>query len=133
MPRKERLLTMNRSGEFKILTVGDSHCGTMTDKKLPVRYHMVCECEQVLDSRGFLFEQVGIDNFFKALKRTTLSCERLTMNCVKRLVTLIRKDNPVCVIRSIELTLSPHPFVASMTYSVRPAQQNGVDSGARKP
>jgi hypothetical protein len=36
------------------------------------------------------------------------------------LVTLIRKDNPVCRIRSIKLTLSPFPFQASMTYSVAP-------------
>ncbi len=133
MPKKLKHLTMNRSGEFKILTTGDSHCGLMTGRQLPVKYQMVCECESILDSRGFLFEQVGVDNFFKGLKKTTLSCEKLTMNCVNRLITLIRKDNPVCVIRSIELTLSPFPHAASMTYSVKPEPQNGIQSRAAKP
>ena len=132
MPKNLKLLTMNRSGEFKILTVGDSHCGLMTNQKLPVKYHMVCECEVTLDTRGFLFEQVGIDNFFQNLKRTRLSCEKLTINCVDRIITLIRKDNPVCVIRSMELTLSPFPHAASMTYSVQPAAQNGVQSRAAR-
>jgi hypothetical protein len=50
-----------------------------------------------------------------------LSCEKLTIACTKKLVTLIKKDNPRCRIRSIELTLSPHPFQASMTYSVKPS------------
>jgi hypothetical protein len=120
MPKLQKLLTMNRQGEFKILTTGDSHCGLLTNQFLPIKYHMICECESILDSRGFLFEQVNVDNFFKNMKRTTLSCEKLTMSCVKKLVTLIRKDNPVCRIRSIKLTLSPYPHQASMTYSVEP-------------
>lgn len=115
-----KTLTMNRQGEFKIFTYGDSHCGIMTNQFLPVKYHMVCECEKVLDERGFLFEQVNVDRFFQSLKRTRLSCEKLTIACTKRLVTLIRKDNPFAQVRSIKLTLSPHPFMASMTYSVEP-------------
>jgi hypothetical protein len=129
--RNQKTLTLHRGGEFKIITYGDVHCGTLTNQLLPIRYTLNCVCENILDGRGFLFEQLNIDNFFKSLTRTTLSCEKLTINCVKRLVTLIRRDNPVCVIRSIELTLSPHPFAASMTYSVRPAQENGVDSGVK--
>jgi hypothetical protein len=120
MPKMNRTLTMNRQGEFSVLTTGDSHCGTFTDEFLRVKYHMICECENVLDERGFLFEQVNVDNFFKNMKKTTLSCEKLTISCCKKLVTMIRKDNPVCKIRSIELTLSPFPFAASMTYAVKP-------------
>lgn len=115
-------LIMNRQGEFEVFTTGDSHCGTLTNQFLPIKYHMICECENVLDPRGFLFEQVNVDKFFKKMKRTTLSCEKLTISCCKKLVTLIRKDNPRCQIRSIKLTLSPHPFQASMTYSVEPAK-----------
>lgn len=118
MPKMQKLLTMNRQGEFQIYTYGDSHCGTLTNQFLPVKYHMVCECENILDPRGFLFEQVGVDNFFKNLKKTNLSCERLTISCCKKLVALIKRDNPICKVRSIQLTLSPHPFQASMTYSV---------------
>lgn len=118
--KMSKTLTMNRKGDFNILTTGDSHCGTLTNQFLPVKYQMTCVCESIVDERGFLFEQVNIDNFFKKMKRTSLSCERLTMRCVKRLVMLIRKDNPICRIRSIELTLSPFPYAASMTYSIRP-------------
>ena len=120
MPKMQKLLTMNRQGEFQIYTYGDSHCGTLTNQFLPVKYHMVCECENILDPRGFLFEQVGVDQFFKGLKKTRLSCEKLTIACCKKLVTLIKEDNPICKVRSIKLTLSPHPFQASMTYSVTP-------------
>lgn len=124
MPKFNKILTMNRQGEFQVFTTGDSHCGTLTNQYLPIKYHMICECENILDTRGFLFEQVGVDQFFKRMKRTTLSCEKLTISCCKKLVTLIRKDNPVCRIRSIKLTLSPHPFQASMTYSVEPIRTN---------
>ena len=122
MPKMQKTLTLDRSGEFSILTTGDSHCGTFTNQHLTVKYHVVCCCENILDNRGFLFEQVGVDTFFKNMKRTTLSCERLTISCCRKLVSLIRKDNPVCRIRSIKLTLSPFPPAASMTYSVEPFQ-----------
>ncbi len=120
--KMQKTLTMNRRGDFSVFTIGDSHCGTLTNQMLPVNYHLLCECENVLDTRGFLFEQVSVDNFFKNMKKTRLSCEKLTISCCKKLVTLIRKDNPSCRIRSIELTLSPFPHAASMTYAVRPQQ-----------
>jgi hypothetical protein len=132
MPKFEKLLTMNRQGEFSIFTTGDSHCGTMTDQFLPVKYHMVCECENVLDERGFLFEQVNVDKFFKGLQSTKLSCELLTISCCNKLVELIRKDNPACKVRSIKLTLSPSPFQASMTYSVLPLKEKAKSKAAPK-
>jgi len=119
--KMNRTLTLDRQGDFKIFTTGDSHCGTLTNDFLPIKYRVTCICENILDKRGFLFEQVGVDSFFKGMKRTHLSCERLTISCCKKLVSLIRKDNPVCRIRSIELTLSPWPYQASMTYSVKPS------------
>lgn len=119
--KMDKTLTLNRQGEFQILTLGDSHCGTMTNQKLPVKYTVKCVCETDLDNRGFLFEQVGVDTFFKNLKWTRMSCEKLTMACAEKLVTLIRKDNPKCRVRSIEVTLSPSPFQAAVTYSVQPS------------
>lgn len=115
-----KLLTMNRSGEFKVFTTGDSHCGTLTDQMLPIKYELVCECEVTLDKRGFLFDQISVEGFFQGLKRTTMSCEKLTISCAKKLATLIRKENPACKIRSINLKLSPFPHMASMTYTVIP-------------
>jgi hypothetical protein len=78
---------------------------------------MICECSPRLDSRGFLFDQINVDNYFKRMKRSTLSCEKMTLKCVRDLVKLIHKENPKCVVRKINLTLSPQPFLASMTYT----------------
>jgi hypothetical protein len=117
MPKKIQTLTLNRQGEFSLKTTGNRHCGTFTNERLWIKYHLICECENILDRRGFLFEQVNVDNFFQRLERTTLSCENLTIACCRKLKTLIRKDNPVCKIRSMKLTLSPYPYQASMTYS----------------
>ena len=109
------LLTMNRQGEFSIRTFGPIHCGVA--ENLTIKYHMICECESRLDSRGFLFDQINVDNYFKRMKRSKLSCEKMTVKCVRDLVKLIRTENPTCVVRKINLTLSPQPFMASMTYT----------------
>lgn len=106
---------MQRNGEFCIKTYGNSHCGTFED--LQIRYGMLCECEAFLDSRGFLFDQVNVDNYFQAIKRSKLSCEKLTQRCLRELVKIIMTENPKCVIRKVDLTLSPAPFKASMTLS----------------
>lgn len=109
------LLTMNRQGEFNIRATGPNHCGVI--ENLAIKYAMICECESRLDKRGFLFDQINVDNYFKAIKRSRLSCEKLTVKCVRELVQAIRVENPRCVIRKVDLTLSPFPFMASMTYT----------------
>ena len=109
-----KLLTMDRQGDFRIRAVGPNHCGVVND--LQIKYQMVCICDDILDSRGFLFDQINIDNFFQGIKRSSLSCERLTISCAQKLRRLIREENPSCRVRRIKLTLSPQPFLASMTY-----------------
>lgn len=118
MTQVQKLMTWDRSGEFKVFTHGDSHCGTMSDQVLPIKYRLLCVCENKLDERGFLFDQINVERFFQRIRRTTLSCERLTISCANRLVKVIRRDNPHCRVRSLDLTLTPFPYVASMTYSV---------------
>jgi hypothetical protein len=108
-----KTFTMNRRGEFRIETFGDSHCGTLKD--LGVQYEAKIQCTTKLDGRGFLFDQINIDNFFQTIKRTSLSCERLCEDCANKLAALIQKDNPQCEVLSLELTLSPQPYAASMT------------------
>jgi hypothetical protein len=114
MPSK-RLLTMDRQGEFNIYAYGPNHCGVVEDLK--IKYRMVCECQAKLDKRGFLFDQINVDNFFQSIKKSKLSCEKLTVRCVRQLVAAIKLENPACVINKVELTLSPAPFMASMTYT----------------
>jgi hypothetical protein len=107
-------LTMNRSGEFQVKTLGDHHCGLA--KILDVKYHMVCVCTTDLDRRGFLFDQVNVDNYFKSIRQTEMSCEQLVLNCSKSLILMILEENPQVKVHSIDLTLSPAPFLASMTH-----------------
>lgn len=109
------LLTMNRQGEFNIFAHGPTHCGVA--ENITIKYHMICECTPGLDKRGFLFDQINVDNYFKRMKSSKLSCEKMTVKCVRDLVKLIRAENPKCVVRKINLTLSPQPFLASMTYT----------------
>jgi hypothetical protein len=108
-------LTMNRKGAFTIRTFGPNHCGTLP--VLDVRYVVEVECDAVVDGRGFLFDQLMVDSFFKGIKRSSLSCEKLAMFCAEGLVKAIRRENPGVNVRSVKMTLSPQPFAAGMTYA----------------
>lgn len=113
---EQKSLKMVRSGEFDIHTYGDNHCGTADEFK--IRYHLICECSPLLDHRGFLFDQLNIQAYFESIKRTQLSCERLTVVCLEQLLEHILTENPTCEIRRMELTLSPEPFLASMSHAI---------------
>lgn len=118
MDKKEttkKQLRLVRGGEFGIQTYGDNHCGTTDAFK--IRYHLTCECGNKLDNRGFLFDQINIQNFFESIGRTQLSCELLTIKCLEQLLGHILAENPTCQIYKMELTLSPEPFAASLTHS----------------
>ena len=113
--KTKQLLTMDRSGEFHIKTYGPNHCGISNN--VAVKYMMNCECAAHLDSRGFLFEQLNVDSYFQSLRKTKMSCEKLTISCVKDLIKMIRAENHTCHILRMELTLSPAPFAAAMKYT----------------
>lgn len=115
MDDTKKTLEMVRSGEFDIHTYGENHCGTTEEFK--IRYHLICNCSPKLDQRGFLFDQLNIQSYFESIKRTQLSCERLTVVCLEQLLEHILAENPACQIYKMSLTLSPEPFLASMTHS----------------
>lgn len=115
MPAKQtESLTMNRQGEFQVKTLGDHHCGLA--KILDIKYHMICVCTTELDRRGFLFDQINVDNYFKSIRQTEMSCEQLVLDCSKNLIMMIVDENPKVKVKNITLTLSPAPFLASMTH-----------------
>ncbi len=114
-PTATEVITMRRNGEFRVLATGPSHCGITED--LTIRYDMTAECGPKLDRRGFLFDQVNVDNYFQSIKRTTRSCERLTQFCLNSLKEIILRENPDCQIFRLSLTLTPAPYKAAMTYS----------------
>lgn len=118
---EEKSLKMVRSGEFDIHTYGENHCGVSEEFK--IRYHLTCECSPLLDHRGFLFDQINIQQYFESIKRTQLSCERLTVVCLNQLLEHILTENPKCQIKRMELTLSPEPFLASMTNAIESKEE----------
>lgn len=113
--RASKELTMDRSGEFHLHAYGSHHCGITTD--LVVKYEVFVECLAQVDRRGFMFDQVNVDNYFQAIKKTRLSCERLAMKCATDLLRMIAKDNPHCTVLKLDVALNPAPFHATMRYT----------------
>lgn len=109
-------LTMVRGGIFHLAAFGGR-----TD--LDVKYNTIIKCGAATDRRGFLFDQVMVDNYFQSLKRTDLSCEQFTMQCANELAARIREENPKVDVRSFELTLTPAPFASSITYAWKRSHQ----------
>ena len=107
-------LKMDREGEFRVRATGPSHCGV--DENLTIKYHMECLCDNKLDGRGFLFDQLNVDQYFQRIRTTTLSCEKLCVDCGRELMRRIKEENPGCIIRKMTLTLAPAPYKASMTF-----------------
>lgn len=116
-------LTLERTGEFTIRTRGDHHCGTLPTLK--VKYKMTCVCAKRLDVRGFLFDQLKVDEYFQKRLATSLSCEQLTILSMEDIVAAIQAENPRCEILESSLTLSPEPFMASMTFRTNEVKKGG--------
>lgn len=115
MLKAQKELIMDREGKFPLHAYGSHHCGITND--LTVKYAVHVECVAHVDHRGFMFDQVNVDNYFQAIKKTRLSCERLAMKCATDLIAMIHRDNPECMVEKLEIALTPAPFHASMKYS----------------
>lgn len=108
-------LTIHRLGDFAIRTEGQFHCGT--NDILPMSYELTCKCNASdLDERGFLFDQVHIDQWFQAQTSTSLSCESYGIYCARELYKLIVAENPKCKPMYICMKLSPAPYKAVLEY-----------------
>ncbi len=126
-------LTLRRSGAFNCALKGDSHCGVKggASETLQMKYTVHARCATVLDDRGFLFEQLGVDDFFSGITETELSCEQLAMDCAEKLAVMIIKENPRISIERLEVEISPYPFNASMRYEYVP--DHTAPFGMREP
>jgi hypothetical protein len=106
---------LKRQGEFTVKTAGENHCGT-TDS-LTIRYTLLVQCPATsLDSRGFLFDQTGIQRWFDGQTTVTLSCEAYAAYCAREIYKLVRRENPGLDPSKIELSLSPAPYLAEITF-----------------
>lgn len=115
MPVKPSVYRIMRSGEFTIGTTGQFHCGTSDVLTLRYRVAVVCPSSS-LDSRGFLFDQTRVDKWFQAERTTALSCENYAAHCGRGIYRLIRAENAGLAPTSIELSLSPAPYAAEITF-----------------
>lgn len=107
-------LTMKRTGDFTVQTSGNNPCGITNP--LALKYEVSIECSVELDKRGFIFDQMTVTKFFAEIKLTDLSCEQFAIQCSRKLFSTIKKENPDCQINRMTLSLSPHPFAATMTF-----------------
>lgn len=104
-------LTINKSGTFTTVVSGDNHCGT--ENPLAIRYTAKIRADgSELDSRGFLFDQLGIQIYFDSIKHTSLSCEMLAEWSVDVLRKMVIGENPKLIVEYVYLSLSPSPFTA---------------------
>ena len=111
----ESFLTIKRAGEFSVKTYGLTHCGTKTPLK--VKYAFTAKCAaNMLDSRGFLFDQTKVDLFMQAQTSTALSCEQFAITLSRDLFKQITRENVNCLPDYLALTLSPEPFAAELTF-----------------
>ncbi len=126
----KQTFTLKRSGKFPIKTVpGTPHCGI--SDRFDIQYKFSCICDVTsLDDRGFLFDQMRIGKYFEGQIAfpVSISCEQYALKCARELFKLIVAENKGCQVSSMTLTLSPAPFVASMTYTVEaePGQYIGT-------
>jgi hypothetical protein len=117
-------LTMDRKGKFQCnwLTT-HRKCGAGADTKPIYEYRCIVETADILDSNGFIYDQLEIDTYFKnryKRKQKALSCEYLAINAVmnvKRLIQshLEKSGAGKSAIHRIAVTISLEDGPAQMT------------------
>lgn len=114
-------LTIRREGEARWRVSGDHHCGAAAsvgpDGRTAVRYVVEILCTRALDPRGFLIDQTSIDKLIHRLAKrgTEMSCEQLVERVGREVMRYFRRFEPECEARTLKVTLSPSPFLGSMT------------------
>jgi hypothetical protein len=89
-------LIMTREGGFVCHWITPhGKCGTSKDIRSTYFYKCVIEAKPVLDSNGFLFDQLEIDKYFQRRYRddppgsVPRSCENIAMNAVADITNLL--------------------------------------------
>lgn len=109
---------LTRVGQFTVRTFGRFHCGTKDVLKVNYNLKVVCG-EGSLDERGFLFDQTKVQALVDTITATSESCEMFCRTIAKAVYKQILTENSACDITLFELSLSPEPFQASITFRLR--------------
>ena len=138
MPKKISTMTIYREGQFEARAhPGANHCGPASAivysqnpkagrfygepdfiGKIPVKYKCWVTCEPKLDDRGFLFDQLSMDDWIGKYVNSfsgSLSCEVLAQRLVSEVLTSIASNSPECKVKKVVLELSPAPHSAAIT------------------
>lgn len=116
-----RNVTIRREGEARWRVTGNHHCGKASsvgpDGRTSVRYSVEIICSRRLDERGFLIDQSSIDRLIHRLAQrgTTMSCEQLVQHVARKVESFFRRNEPRCEARYIRVSLSPAPFLGTMS------------------
>ena len=92
--------------------------GTPQDPHLiPINWELRCAMAEVLDERGFLFDQIGVRDWFDArgAAGTLESCERVVVSTARDFLAKVGRDDPHCIIRGMTLVFSPAPHTWRVT------------------
>lgn len=109
---------LTRVGQFTVRTFGRFHCGTKDVLKVNYNLKVVCG-DNSLDTRGFLFDQTKVQALVDSIQATSESCELFCKTVAKAIYKQILTENSACDITLFELSLSPEPFQASITFRLR--------------
>lgn len=128
-------LILNRKGEFPCHWLStDNMCGTINTTEPIYSYDCRIETADILDSHGFIMDQLMVDDYFQ--KRYThtpeerrgirsrqrhhaVSCEQIAINGVNEIKRMLEdhmlKETGISVIYKIAVTISFGPKHASIT------------------
>jgi hypothetical protein len=121
MSKKDSLI-LTRTGKFGFITVGATHCGMApTGTRQECDYVVRVKCDpHTIDPRGYMFEQLVVQEYFDKIKRVQSTCEQLVMRVAVELESVIYEENPILEIYWIEVEVKAAPYAASMTFRYHP-------------
>lgn len=109
--------TLRRSGKVTMRPPpGIGRCGV--EDEFPCRYEVVLVAEGGLDKRGFLVDQLAVDQLAQS-QEVNASCELAAKDLAERIARHVHINNQEVEILVLDVTLSPRPYAASITYHYR--------------
>lgn len=134
-------LTLNRSGKFPCHWLStDNMCGTIHTTEPIYSYNCIIETADILDKRGFVMDQLDVNNYFqkrytqdkrgRQTKHAAVSCEQIAINAVNEIKHMLEshflKNSGISVIYRLAVTISFGPGDASITAEWRPESDKQI-------
>ena len=93
------MYTQRANGQFTVEVEGDYHCGPNHDTPKTFAFEVeLTYCDECLDERGFLLDNLTFQRYFDSIQVTDLSCERLVRKCAEYFCKLAGERFFRCVV-----------------------------------